>query len=239
MVSIGASFFVIVSVILTLGTLVSTYLMSYVWMDLQEYPWLFISSSINMSPASNVASLLLSPACLCLPFIAFVRYETVRPIKGDLKTNKIALWTACLTSFGGHGVASFQVRADFWAHMVFAGIFFVGAWIYLVMNVYIDRKVPEAASRMTIWFRALMCLQSGVFFLALCLVWLVQTRHYQDAPTTDEQKYWISVLAGMEIGLFLSVLSVFFSFIHDFQEYHLHLTVHRNSDDESEENKLM
>lgn len=41
---------------------------------LANYPFLFLSSTINFTPASNIATFFLAPGCLLVPVIGYVRY---------------------------------------------------------------------------------------------------------------------------------------------------------------------
>ena len=64
----------------------------------QEYPYLFLSVSIESKPASCIGTFGLSITCLLAPFLAFVRYSYVkRRIREDLGVEhkdyaKVKLW---------------------------------------------------------------------------------------------------------------------------------------------------
>ena len=99
---------------LTVG--LATFVASYA-ISIEEgwiyYPWYFLSSSINFSPASNVGAQGLSISLACLPFLMFVRYVQC----GELipanhyvaaRLNTISLWSALISAVAGQGVASWQ-----------------------------------------------------------------------------------------------------------------------------------
>ena len=106
--------------ILPILTFITTYSIS-LSNGMQEYPYLFLSVSIESKPASCFGTFGLSLTCLLAPFLAFVRYsyikrQIVKVLGRDhVDYNKVKLWNrralffAIYTGVGGHGVASFQV----------------------------------------------------------------------------------------------------------------------------------
>ncbi|GMH51297.1 hypothetical protein TL16_g05041 [Triparma laevis f. inornata] len=110
------------------------------------YPYYFLSSAINHSPASNVGSFGLSIALFCIPLLAFVRYvqleEKIDESSRVLKIlNKISVWSALISAVGGHGVAAWQASANVQIHLFFAGVFFAFTLFICVIQVVLDFKV--------------------------------------------------------------------------------------------------
>mmetsp|Transcript_20341 Transcript_20341/g.24694 ORF Transcript_20341/g.24694 Transcript_20341/m.24694 type:complete len:249 (-) Transcript_20341:387-1133(-) len=239
MVSIAATTFVLLNACLTITAFVLAYLLTFSVYELEEYPYYFLSSSIDQYPASNVGSLLISPASFCIPFIAYIRYVVVQSKNANLRSNKYAVWIAIISAIGGHGVASFQASADLSVHLSFAGFFFGGSWFYLLITVYIDRKVPEAANKKAILLRQVVVALSAISLAAMCGTWYFKVRPLE-WPYSEKENGYLVVVAYMEIALFFTIMSVYLTFVLDFSKFHLHVTVHRDDDDtqlEEDENE--
>ena len=109
------------------------------------YPYYFLSSAINHSPASNVGSFGLSIALFLIPPLAFVRHvQLAEKIEDDQRVlkilNKVSLWSALISAIGGHGVAAWQASANVQIHLFFAGVFFAFTLFIAVIQVVLDYK---------------------------------------------------------------------------------------------------
>ncbi|GMI45556.1 hypothetical protein TrCOL_g7777 [Triparma columacea] len=130
-----------------------------------EYPYYFLSVSIESKPASCIGTFGLSATCLVAPFLAFIRYSFVRKhleenMEKGAMFDKVKLWNrrafyfAIFTGIGGHGVASFQSSVDdcggeHWivgVHLWFALMFFGGGAIYCIISYWLDLKLPNLGS---------------------------------------------------------------------------------------------
>mmetsp|Transcript_418 Transcript_418/g.497 ORF Transcript_418/g.497 Transcript_418/m.497 type:complete len:240 (-) Transcript_418:622-1341(-) len=224
MVSIPANLFITVNAVLTVLTFLVSYILTYAVLELESYPYYYISSSINNTPTSNIGALLLSPAAICVPCIAYVRYSHVNFVAGRKSAaNRNALIVAILSCIGGLGVAAFPASADFMTHIVFAGLFFVMAWVYLVINVYIDRKVPEAAVQVSKLLRIVIVTLSGGFFFSLIALWWFRLREVERYDDSDYP--FVAALSYLEIGLCATVLSVYLTFLFEFKHLRISLKV--------------
>jgi len=127
---------------------------------LMEYPYYFLSSSIESKPASNFGTFGLSLSCAAVPLTAFIRHARVKFAVIDVENQQIrervrylntyALKTVIVAAIAGVGVASFQSTTDacggtlaiIGVHGVFALIFFIGGMRYCLLQHQIDQLVP-------------------------------------------------------------------------------------------------
>ena len=102
------------------------------------YPYYFLSSSINVMPASSIGTFGLTMAIVCLPPVALVRYKMIEDRVVGLKANKFSLFSAAFGSFGAFIVASFQAQSNIHVHLLGAGIFFAFSWFVCLSQCYLD-----------------------------------------------------------------------------------------------------
>ena len=87
-----------------------------------EYPYLFLSSSIESKPASCIGAFGLSITCALVPLTAFIRHARVKWAANQLTSeedklvarqkNTFALKVVVVAAVGGLGVASFPSVED-------------------------------------------------------------------------------------------------------------------------------
>jgi len=220
---------------LTVG--LATFVASYA-ISIEEgwiyYPWYFLSSSINFSPASNVGAQGLSLALACLPFLAFVRYvQCAERIPENFtlaaRLNKISLWSALISAVAGQGVASWQASANVQIHLVFAGVFFSFSLFIALIQVYLDYRC-----KITGWgknlrqFNALAALAS---LGALGLTGLIILIKYEVQNFPRSMVFPMAVEELIFVG---AVLGVYATFITDFKGMDITLTVRKRGEDEDE-----
>ena len=125
-----------------------------------EYPYFFLSTSIEAKPASNFGTFGLCLSCACVPLTAFIRHARVKfaaaavadaSARGRARAlNTHALKVVVVAAVSGVGVASFQSTTDacggtLWiigVHLIFALTFFVGGMRYCMLQYKIDCLVP-------------------------------------------------------------------------------------------------
>lgn len=78
--SISISTLTLYASAICIATFVTCYAISVANGDM-EYPYYFLSSSLDFSPASCFGSFGLSPVSFLLPIIGWVRYEQVREVR--------------------------------------------------------------------------------------------------------------------------------------------------------------
>ena len=127
---------------------------------IMEYPYYFLSTSIEAKPASSFGTFGLCLSCACVPLTAFIRHARVKfaaSAIADMRVrdqaralNTHALKVVVVAAVSGVGVASFQSTTDecggtLWiigVHLIFALTFFVGGMRYCMLQYKIDCLVP-------------------------------------------------------------------------------------------------
>ena len=165
---------------------------------LMEYPYYFLSTSIESKPASNIGTFGLSFSCAAVPLAAFIRHARVKFAAADVadqtlrdqarSLNTYALKVVIVAAIAGVGVASFQSTTDVCGgtmaivgvHFLFALIFFVGGMRYCLLQHRIDQLVPtlgterERSARK--WFARATVLQLGLLgFLVVVIIVVYMT----------------------------------------------------------------
>ena len=162
---------------------------------LMEYPYYFLSTSIESKPASNIGTFGLSFSCAAVPLAAFIRHARVKFAAADVadqtlrdqarSLNTYALKIVIVAAIAGVGVASFQSTTDVCGgtmaivgvHFLFALIFFVGGMRYCLLQHRIDQLVPtlgterERSARK--WFARATVLQLGLLGVLVVVIIVV------------------------------------------------------------------
>ena len=160
-----------------------------------EYPYYFLSSSIEHKPASNFGTFGLSLSCAAVPLTAFIRHARVKFAAADLEDQNIceqaralntyALKTVIVASIAGVGVASFQSTTDMCGgtlaivavHGLFALVFFVGGMRYCLLQHRIDQLVPKLGTKRERlarkWFARATVLQLGLLGVLVVVIIVV------------------------------------------------------------------
>lgn len=183
-----------------LVTFVITYIISLTvkrdGYHLIEYPYLFLSNSIESKPASNVGTFGLVLSFGAVLIVSFVRYILVNSeiarqrqnLSNDLNQNldravilnNRAVKSCVVAIIGALGVASFQSSTDdcggtriiVGIHLLFALTFFFGAAYYVVLQHRIDLVMPSIDSAKSRFQRKLAVwglIFLGVFFLVVAV----------------------------------------------------------------------
>ena len=165
---------------------------------LMEYPYYFLSTSIESKPASNIGTFGLSFSCAAVPLAAFIRHARVKFAAADVadqtlrdqarSLNTYALKIVIVAAIAGVGVASFQSTTDecggttaiIGVHFLFALIFFFGGMRYCLLQHRIDQLVPtlgterERSARK--WFARATVIQLGLLgFLVVVIIVVYMT----------------------------------------------------------------
>ena len=198
---------------------------------LPQYPYLFLSVSIEAKPASCIGTFGLSLTCLLAPFLAFIRYSYVRKHleenleKGEV-FDKVKLWNrramylAIYTGIGGHGVASFQSAVDDcggapWivgVHLIFACMFFSGGSCYCFVSHWLDQKLPNLGTERERLYRKIFCYGTILQFVTVCCVfpalWALL-----GAPD-----YLIALMSFLEVTMLGTFMSTYITFMDEFKQ---------------------
>jgi hypothetical protein len=216
--------------VLPVVTFIITYTISLL-NGTQQYPYLFLSVSIESKPASCIGTFGLSITCLLAPFLAFIRYSYVRKqIQDELGPehqdyvraklwNRRALYLAIYAGIGGHGVSSFQSAVDDcggapWivgVHLIFACIFFSGGSAYCFVSHWLDLRLPGLGTPRERRFRMLCCYGTLFQFFTVCcifpLLWALL-----GAPD-----YMIALMSFLEVTMLGTFMSTYITFIDEFR----------------------
>jgi len=203
-------------------------------MGLMQYPFYFLSVSIESKPASCFGSFGLSITCLLAPFMAFIRSQYVlkvardtagcdKAVKDRTMTERALLWNdralkiACVTGLGGHGVASFQSKSEDascgdakWivgVHLLFAGAFFGGGLLYCLVTHYIDVLMPGLGTVRERLARKVFAYGTVAQFVTLMFI-LPAIFMAQGGAETDDDGGLDCERGGCELIAFMSVFEV-------------------------------
>jgi len=218
-ISVNARLVIVLSLVLTTATFFTTYAVS-LSLELTEYPWLFLSSTINHAPASNIGTLGLVFGSICVPIIGIVRFLQVFNVAPRSRANYGGLVLSFVVSFNVIGVASFQVSDTFLPHMIFAVGTFVSIVASVLVYIYLDHKHPETSSKFPKMYRKCVGVFISICFLTMVIIWLVKMN-----GVVDTQDGWIAATACAEVLLVGSGLTVFTSFWQDFSGIRLHFSI--------------
>ncbi|GMI27641.1 hypothetical protein TeGR_g612 [Tetraparma gracilis] len=241
--------------VFTMSLPVVTFLLTYaisLSMGLMQYPFYFLSVSIEAKPASCFGSFGLSLTCLVAPVLAFVRSKNVEKlaldvpdkVKSDraLLLNERALKCAILAGLGGHGVASFQSKSEVpecgdakWivgVHLLWAGLFFGCGCLYCFISHRIDRLVPDLGTPGERKARAMFAYGTVAQFFLLMFVlpglYMAVGAGTNDDGTVDCSSggcWVIVVMSGFEITLLVTFMSTYVTFLEEFRGMQLVLNV--------------
>ena len=172
-VELAASLFALGFVVLSSATFGLAYVVS-IATGAQQYPLLFLSSSIDYSPGANVGSFGLGLTVAAAALTVLVRRQQLRGCaalgRSAQKANELAAlvgWAACL---GAYGVANIQVllpaltpraaravlpltpllssqfHVSLAGHATSAMLFFPAGTVYMAMQSWIDRQLSGDAT---------------------------------------------------------------------------------------------
>ena len=158
---------------------------------LMPYPWYFLSVSIESKPASCIGTFGLCIACVCIPFVGFIRHAVVKKeikaLTGNVDSrekqsmrnlNTHSLKVVAVSAIGGIGVASFQSSQDVCGgtigivavHFLFAFVFFVGGMYYCILQHRLDCKLPGLDDSMSRSLRKIFAYGTVIEFVCLIAV---------------------------------------------------------------------
>jgi hypothetical protein len=165
-----------------------------------------------------------------------------------LKWNTRALKVATLTGIGGHGVASFQSKSENaecgdakWivgVHLLFAGLFFGGGLIYCLLTHHLDNLLPTLGTPKERMLRKIFAYLTCVQFIILMFV-LPALYTATGGADFDEATgeaicsggggcTFIVVMSVFEITLLITFMSTYITFLDEFKNMELLLTVLHN-----------
>ena len=228
---------VIIAAIVIIGTFTLAYIISAT-NGTMEYPYYFLSSSIDFAPASCIGSFGLSPVIItCVPIIAWVRYEQVREAqKRNTKANKLMVVAAFVSAIGGHGVASFQAHHGMPIHLFFACLFFGGGSVVSTMSLVTDYYCPAFGKPSMRLLRKVL----GVFvLLMMATMGFIGNFKITHSPCWDVERgsgcvdsssylHWQFVNAWFEIGVFVGLLSFYVTFLPEFKGWKVRIYIERD-----------
>jgi hypothetical protein len=207
--------------IIPVMTFLTTYSISAI-KNTQNYPYYFLSSSIDTKPASSVGTFGLSLTSVLIPIVSTIRYEYVKNhitnCENNLdkniifKANKKGLKLSIFSSFGALGVASFQDGIDKCGgtiitriiHLLFAFIFFSGGLAYGYFSHKLDILLPDLGTlnerlmRKWLWYFSVFQIILQTLNIGLLV----------SSPTDS----FIFTMSLLEIMLLLTLIAVYSTF---------------------------
>ncbi|GMH84391.1 hypothetical protein TL16_g09910 [Triparma laevis f. inornata] len=223
--------------VLPVVTFITTYAIS-LSNGKQQYPYLFLSVSIESKPASCIGTFGLSLTCLLAPFLAFIRYSYIRKeIQSQLGSghddyeitklwNRRNLYLAIAAGLGGHGVSSFQStteeggsRALLGIHLIFATWFFAGGSSYCFVSHWLDKKLPLLGTEKERMWRKFFCYGTLAQFFTICVFFPFIVFFF---GASDEL---IAVMSFIEITMLGTFMSTYITFIDEFKNMRYRIMV--------------
>ncbi|KAN0035690.1 hypothetical protein ACTA71_004976 [Dictyostelium dimigraforme] len=153
---INPTFLLWIIVILVPVTLITTYTMTdELHPDSQIIP--FISSSINNAPESCIGSFGLSIASFIMVLVSLIKYLIIKDniinFEGEInqeskmKFNKFITSMGVISGLSLNGVASFQYKNASVPHLIFAALFFICGFIFILTQTIIDDQISNNPNR--------------------------------------------------------------------------------------------
>ncbi|GMI14854.1 hypothetical protein TrLO_g12328 [Triparma laevis f. longispina] len=206
-----------------IATFVTCYAISMANGDM-EYPYYFLSSSLDFSPASCFGSFGLSPVSFLLPIIGWVRYEQVREVTKSI-INRIMVMSSFVSAIGAHGVASFQAHNWMTVHLFFAFLFFGGGSLVVVCAVTTDYYCSSFGTALMRNYRRFAAAVVGCCLTALCTLAVLFIPPGGECDKTCQKFQFINAI--LEITVMVLMLSFYVSFIPEFQGWKFKVIIER------------
>jgi len=206
-----------------------------------EYPYFFLSSSIDNAPASCIASFGLSPVVLTvIPVLSWVRYEQVRERFRSV-ANRIMVIAAFTSAIGAHGVASFQAHNGLPIHLLFAALFFGGGCVVTLAVITTDYYCQDFGTKSMRALRKLLATCVSVQLLVMCYIgWfkVMQDPCFGDVDNPcnegegdwDDYNRWQFINAVLEVSVFACLLSTYVTFVPELKGWSVVVTIKRESE---------
>lgn len=103
----------------------------------------FISDTGDHRPQSSLFTLGLALSCFVTLIIGIIRFFQIKNVYHSCRrVNRISLVVCIIFVFGKLVVSAFQLSSVIWVHFLGAGLYFLGAAIYSLLQVHISTKVP-------------------------------------------------------------------------------------------------
>jgi MFS family permease len=220
--------------------------------NLTQYPWVFLSDSIDFAPASCWGSFGISIASFLLVFAVYIRYQQINTVinrmvaaeqSSEVRTdaveqssmsrlhrarrlNVVSSRIGAISAFSAHGVASFQYHNSPSLHLLFASAFFFCGICYAVFQSFVDRIVPAAASSRRIRrLRVLAAVTAPILIVVAIVIGFVLHSENETSETANGIIFGFAVLEILTLGGFMTT---FVTFYETFKYSTIQLTVESN-----------
>ncbi|GMH98413.1 hypothetical protein TrVE_jg1011 [Triparma verrucosa] len=211
-----------------IATFVTCYSISVANGDMQ-YPYYFLSSSLDFSPASCFGSFGLSPVSFLLPIIGWVRYEQVREVTKS-KVNRVMVVSTFVSAIGAHGVASFQAHNWMLVHLFFAFLFFGGGLLVVGSVVVTDHFCSGFGTVLMRNYRRFAAVMVGCCLASMGVVAVLFVGLGGECGDVCQKAQFVN--AVFEITVMVLMLSFYVSFIPEFRGWKFRVIIERGEEGE-------
>jgi len=176
-------------------------------------PDYFLSRAINYPPASSIGVFGITLSIGCFLPLSFLRYALIEQAHPNLKMNIFSISCSLVAILGGFIVACFPLSSDKTAHYTGAFLFFSFSLVVVLSQIYLDRATDKkhttgAKSRVVL----------GVVCSLSIIALFVQGSLYNEFSGH-------LVMSICQITYFAASLSLYGSFLLEFQDVKLKLIV--------------
>ena len=181
---------------------------------IDQLPFLpYISDTGDLKPQSSVFTLFMGLSCFFTFAIILVRYYQVKYFKSYrvkcYKANEASFYSGTIFVFGKLIVASFQLSSNIVIHFLGAGMYFLGASIFAVLQLYITYHNQYKESCLYLMYIRGVCCTGMIISMVVVGIFVIPALsiHNRDGENVAQGAEWT-------IAIFKSIFML--TFLHDF-----------------------
>ncbi|KAN0026285.1 hypothetical protein ACTFIV_007269 [Dictyostelium citrinum] len=130
----------------------------------------YISDTIDFAPESCIGTFGLSIIAFLMIIVVFIKhliiknnivekeYSDDKKEKKELKFNRFSTSMGLISGLSMHGVSSFQFHNANLVHVIFAALFFLCGFIYLLTQTILDKNSTDIPFKVSIIRKILICI---------------------------------------------------------------------------------